>query len=312
MPTLAKAQLIEPESPWGAPSEEMYQELCRDRRRILIALGFYEKRDLPVPEGDSEGVPTTEEERELLPIAGALAAAAVESTVMPTAVLVASLLKVSKKPSLFFTRELPAPVERAIAGDYQRGYEQPGIHWRDVWGDQVARFPGEVEEPTEANIAKAARAAIATIQEFRKPGRTPNGANQILADRLGEIFRGSGKPIRRSNETVMRNGKVVYVEGGGPFHDFLELVLKPLQPYLWERGLQVTAATIVRLVTDGFPPAQQAGNALPDCSHSLLLANQFSFGSCFFDYLHISVQDWRNLPWATINLPNPRPIRRIS
>jgi hypothetical protein len=256
MPTLAKAQLIEPESPWAAPSEKMYQELCRDRRLILTALGFYAKRDLPLPEEDSEGVPTTEEERELLPIAGALAAAAVESTVMPTAVLVASLLKVSKKPSLFFTRELPAPVEWAIACDYQRGEEPLGTHWRDVWGDQVARFPGEVEQPTEANIAKAARAAIATIQESRKPGRTHNRADQVLADRLGEIFRGSGQPIRRRNEPVMRDDKVVYVEGGGPFYHFLELVLKPLQRYLRERGLlEVTVATIVRLVTDDFPPA---------------------------------------------------------
>ena len=156
MPTLAKALLIEPESPWGAPSEKMYQELCRDRRRILTALGFYPKRDLPSPEEDSEGVPTIDEERELLPIAGALTAAAEESTVMPTAVLVASLLKVSKKPSLFFTRGLPQPVEWALAGDYQRGEEPPATHWRDVWGDQVARFPGEVEKPTEANIAKAA------------------------------------------------------------------------------------------------------------------------------------------------------------
>jgi hypothetical protein len=36
------------------------------------------------------------------------------------------------------------PVEWALAGDYQRGEEPPGTHWRDVWGDQVARFPGEV------------------------------------------------------------------------------------------------------------------------------------------------------------------------
>jgi hypothetical protein len=234
----------------------MYQELCRDRRPILTALGFYAKRDLPSPEEHSEGVPTTDEETELLPIAGALAAAAAASAVTPTAVLVATLQKVSKHPGLFLGRELPAAVEWTMACDYQRGDEQPGIHWRDVWGDQVAAFPGEVEQPTEANIAKAARAAIATIQESRKPGRTHNRANQILADRLGEIFRGSGQPIRRSNETVMRNGKVVYVEGGGPFHHFLELVLKPLQRYLREQGLQVTAATIVRLVTDDFPPAQ--------------------------------------------------------
>jgi hypothetical protein len=255
MPTLAKPQLTESRSAWGAASDEMYQELCRDRVAILTALRFYAQRDLLPPDVNSSA--TKNEEEELLQIAGALAVAAEASGIMPTAVLVATLLKVSKNPSLFVKRELPAPVEWAIACDYQRGDEPTGTHWRDVGGHQVARFPGEVEQPTEASIAKAARAAIATIQESRKPGRTHNRADQVLADRLGQIFRGSGQPIRRSNEPVMRDDKAVYVEGGGPFYDFLELVLKPLQRYLRERGLrEVTVATIVRLVTDDFPPAQ--------------------------------------------------------
>ena len=170
---------------------------------------------------------------------------------MPTAVLVATLEKVSKKPSLFFARELPQPVEWAIADDYQRGDEPPGTHWRDVWGDQVATFPGEVEQPTDLNIAKAADAAIATIQKTRKAGRPYNRADQILAVRLGAIFRQSGQQIRRRREPVMRRGEAVYVEGG-PIYDFLELVLKPLRAYLRERGLApVTTETIVRLITDG-------------------------------------------------------------
>jgi hypothetical protein len=52
----------------------------------------------------------------------------------------------------------------------------------------------------------------------------------------------------------MRRGKLVYVEGGGPFYDFLELVLEPLQRYLRERRLEpVTVAAIVKLVTKDFP-----------------------------------------------------------
>jgi hypothetical protein len=48
----------------------------------------------------------------------------------------------------------------------------------------------------------------------------------------------------------------VYVEGGGPFYNFLELVLKPLQRHLRDRGLApVTVAKIVRVVTDNFPKA---------------------------------------------------------
>jgi hypothetical protein len=45
-------------------------------------------------------------------------------------------------------------------------------------------------------------------------GRTYNRADQILADRLREIFRQSGQPIRRRREPVMRKGKLVYTEGG--------------------------------------------------------------------------------------------------
>lgn len=253
MPTLSKAQLIQPESPWGAAFDRMYLELCRDRARVLTALGFYAEHDLPPPQENSNAVPTQDEETELREIASALTVAAAASEAMPTGVLVATLLKVSKNPKLFLARELPQPVEWAIANEYRRGDEPPGTHWRDVWGDQVAKLPGEVEQPTEPNIAKAANAAIAKIQERRKAGRPYNQADQILADQLGAIFRLSGQPIRRGNEPIMRRGKLVFVEGG-PVYDFLDLVLKPLRAYLHERRLApVTTETIVRLITDDYP-----------------------------------------------------------
>ena len=47
MPTLSKAQLMETQSPWGAAFDRMYLELCRDRVRILSALGFFAERNLP-------------------------------------------------------------------------------------------------------------------------------------------------------------------------------------------------------------------------------------------------------------------------
>jgi hypothetical protein len=255
MPTLSKPQLIEPESPWGAAFDQMYLELCRDRVPILTALGFYAEHDLLARDENSDAVPTKDEETELRQIASALTVAAAASTVMPAGVLVATLEKVSKHPGLFFGRELPASVEWAIACDYQRADEPPGTHWRDVWGDQLAGFPGEVEQPIDVNIAKAASAAIATIEATRKAGRTRNLADQIIADRLGEIFRRSGQPIRRRREPVMRRGKLVYVEGG-PIYDFLELVLKPLRAHLHERQFApVTTETIVRLITADFPKA---------------------------------------------------------
>ena len=255
MPTLSKAQLIETQSPWGAAFDRMYLELCRDRVRILSALGFFAGRNLPTPEENSDAIPTPDEEEELRQIASALTVAAAASEVMSTSVLVATLLRVSKEPRLFVPRELPQPVEWAIADDYQRGDEPPGTHWRDVWGDQLQRFRGEVEQPTDLNIAKAANAAIARIQQTRKAGRPCNQADRFLAVRLGDIFRRSGQPIRRGLEPVTRHGHAVFVEGG-PFYDFLELVLKPLRAFLRQRELApVTTETIVRLITEDFPKA---------------------------------------------------------
>ena len=253
MPTLAKPQLTESPFRWGPTYGEIYQELSRNRVSILTLLGFYAKHDvLPPPNVWRRA--TRYEKEELRQVASALTEAAGASDTMSTAVLVATLLKVSKNASLFFTRELPAPVEWALACNYQRADEPPGTHWQDVWGEDISSVPRDVENPTEGNIAKAARAALATVQERRTPGRNYNAADQILADRLGEVFRRSGQSIRRRNKPIMRHGKSVYVEGGGPFYDFLDLVLKPLQKYLNERRLgAVTAATIVRLVTDDFP-----------------------------------------------------------
>jgi hypothetical protein len=105
MPTVSKPQLTEPESPWGAPFDRMYLELCQNRVPILTALGFCADRDLSPP-ASSDAVPTKDEEEELRQIASALTVAAAASEVMPPGVLVATLQKVSKQPSLFLAREL--------------------------------------------------------------------------------------------------------------------------------------------------------------------------------------------------------------
>jgi hypothetical protein len=105
------------------------------------------------------------------------------------------------------------------------------------------------------NIAKAAGAAIVSLPKTRKAGRKHNRADRILADRLGDIFRRSGQLVRRRREPLMRQGKLVYVEGG-PVYDFFELVLKPLRAHLGEQQLApVTTESIVRLITADFPKA---------------------------------------------------------
>jgi hypothetical protein len=122
MPTLAKAQLIESISPWRAAYDRMYLELRHDRAAILSAIGFYVEHGLNPPE-DPDAIPTDQEEDELRQIASALTVAAAASQAMSAGVLVATLAKVSKNPSLLFGRELPQAVEWSIACDYQRAEE---------------------------------------------------------------------------------------------------------------------------------------------------------------------------------------------
>jgi len=165
MPTLSKARLTECESPWLETWDKMHQYLCPNKVPILTALGFYAEHDLPNPEADSAGSLTVDEKAELGAIATALTIAAVASDAMPTAVLIATLHKVSSCPLLFFSGQLPAAVEWEIAGNYQRGCEKPATHWRDVWGNQLE---GDVEVPTQPNITRAALSAIDSIQGERR------------------------------------------------------------------------------------------------------------------------------------------------
>lgn len=253
MPTLSKAQLTEPESPWLEIWDGMYRYLCLNRGAILTLLGFYAEHDL---EAESVGNPTRDEEAELRPIATALTFAAIAAEVMPSGRLIATLKKVSKSPSLFFSGQLPAAVEWIIACNYQRSDEKPATHWRDVWGGQPAIFEGQVGTPTELNVARAATSATRRLQNVRKRGRPYNSANQMVADGLGDIFRLSGNLIVRHREPAMRFGKLVVIESG-PFYDFLNLVLPPLKRHLRDRKLaHVTVNTIVRLVTEDFPTSR--------------------------------------------------------
>jgi hypothetical protein len=252
MPTLAKAQLTESETPWLETWDRMYRDLCLNGRPILTAVGFYAEHDLPAPGANLAGHLTEGEEAELRPIASALTVAAAASEAMPSGILIATLKRVSKNPSWFFSGTLPAAIEWIIARNYQRGDEKPATHWRDVWGDQPALFEGQVEVPTESNIARAAISAIFRLQNVQTRGRPYNRANRLLADSLGNIFRPSGQLIVRHREPDMRHGKLIFIEGG-PFYDFLNLVLPPLQRHLRERELApVTVDTIVRLVTEDF------------------------------------------------------------
>jgi hypothetical protein len=249
MPTLVKSQLTETATPMLEIWDRMEKELLPNARLILAVLGYYAKRDLPVPDAETEL--TSEEKEEINPVVRALVEAVIESEMMRKGTLSATLKKVAKDPALFFSGQLPASVEWEIACHYQRGDEEPGTYCLDVWGGtQIDRYAAVT--PAKNNIAKAAEAAFNGIEDLRTPGRPPSPANWIIAEQLSTIFRSSGQPIVRRLEPTMRHDKLVFVEDG-PFCDFLNLVLGPLQLYLTEHRLPpVTIESVVRIATEDF------------------------------------------------------------
>jgi hypothetical protein len=124
----SKARLTEPETPMLDIWVRMFKGLIPNARMILDCLAYYVERGLQIPSQESEL--TQEEEEELKPITRAIM-----SVQMRDGVLVATLDKVARNPSLFFDSQLPAAVQWEIATDYQRGDERPGTFGMDIWGD---------------------------------------------------------------------------------------------------------------------------------------------------------------------------------
>jgi hypothetical protein len=271
MPTHFKPQFVDAAMPWLEVWDLMREGLLPVARPILAELQVYSRKDLEPSPADAPL--TAEEEAELVPIISTLTVAAVLSEAMRPGVLVATLTQVAKKPSLFNEYELPAAVQWELAHDVQRNAEPPGMFSMDIWGTEHIRAPYIFGRPTEEGVAGAAARARDRNQENRSAGRPEHPAHRELAERLGPIFRGSGQPILRHRQKVVRyeHGKeILRYEETGPFFDFLELVLPPLRKFLQERDLPpVTVETIVRMAVAQTRHSRQRRPAVtPDCSHN--------------------------------------------
>ncbi|MGY4258898.1 hypothetical protein ACVI1L_005966 [Bradyrhizobium sp. USDA 4516] len=250
MPARHKAQLVESATPLQEVWAIMAEALKPQARAILAKLGYYAARDLEIPGSERDGELTEGEEEELKPVLRALVEAAMLSESMPERILLATLQKVAKDPSRYFSGTLPADVLWVIAGNYQRGEEKPGTFAMDVWGGEQISCHYPLETPSEASVKQAARTAMRRIDEACSLGRPNNSANRLIAEQMGNIFRSTGRPIvRRRKSSKMYKGEVVYVEVG-QFKEFLELVLPPLQQYLREHNLApVTIDSVVRFAS---------------------------------------------------------------
>jgi hypothetical protein len=144
---------------------------------------------------------------------------------------------------------------------------KPGTYWPDIMGERFAKSPGRPRKPALRRIKAAARpanfpgrrrkpgvrrikAAASSALEFlrsgRTPGRPPNFATDVLAKELGDIFRRYNPKITRHSLDSSKEGSPRQIDGG-PFFEFVEAVLKPLQKYLDANSLpSVSASTVAR------------------------------------------------------------------
>jgi hypothetical protein len=127
---------------------------------------------------------------------------------------------------------------------YQRAGERRGTYWFDV--DRLADAPF----PEPEQVRTAASNAIAALKAESSPGRRPDKVIEFLADKFREIFLRFNKVIFRHSVLNSRDGRELQVEGG-PFVEFLEEALRPLNRYfddLEER--QVSAGAIAEFLRD--------------------------------------------------------------
>jgi hypothetical protein len=251
MPTRYSAHQYRPAPSWLATWKSMYSKLEPNAVQILGPTGFYERFDIEMPnrvEGRNLGM---EERAAIERIATALTIAADAAHRTPPGIVAAWLARIAKDPALFRSKQLPPEVHWLIASFYMREDERPGTHLQDIWGRRRVRFEAKPQRATNPRIARAARLAATSFR--RRRGRSPNVANDLLAEYLASAFRFfGGRIVRRQRPIDKKGGGVHYVEDG-PFHQFLKKVTGPLQEHLKSYGLQrVTIETIERIATEQF------------------------------------------------------------
>jgi hypothetical protein len=247
MPTLYPPQLSETATPMMDLWDIIHGALLSHAQTILTILNCYERFDL---ERSVDGELNEGEQQELNPIIRALMEAVQTIEAMPIHILISTLRRIARNPAQFFTEDVPAAVEYAIACNYQRASEKPGTFCLDVWGGPKVDCPYPLEAPTQFRIAQAAERACSCLAPVRSRGRPRHIAIDIVAEQMGSMYRASGHDIVRRLEPTMVRGRLSYAEAG-PFYDFLTLVLKPLNDHLRERRLPtITLASVVRHATE--------------------------------------------------------------
>lgn len=239
MPTLSKPQLSEPLI-WGDTKIE--SSLNAIKEQVLEKLGFYREHDRVESFNSKFEKQVRDHENEVInEIVGVLTHAAAVAAKISDPALIATLKSIRRRPNLVFNNPVIGAAAWIIAENYQRQNEKPGTFWPDIMGQLPQDFHGSLRNPALANIKAAASRSLQKLQRPRSPGQPRNFANVLLSEKLGQIF-------LRYNDRITRHSVVIAtgpdrLRDGGPFFDFIQLVLEPLQSFLRAHKLRSVSAS---------------------------------------------------------------------
>ena len=265
---------------WFYQSNRFLNELLAKEIPILERLGFYKEfgaLDDPTFSGHIESINLMNEMSGILSVAATIR---MDAGFKAPHQLIATLKAIEKDPWLIITHSIEPEALGAIARHYQRGQEAPGTFWFDI--DRAGNTP----LPNPDQVRAAASNAIASLRLDASPGRRTDRALEFLALRSREMFlrfndritRHSVESRRETEVAGKRETKEVQLEAG-PFIEFLELVLEPLNRFFLNLPKDygagpISAGAVAEVLRDrrGQRPQRDAGrqgslSRLPNCPH---------------------------------------------
>src|SRR5712691_8733033 len=249
MPTKYKPQLDHVGLDWFNQSNQFHQDLSAKEAEILEKSGFYKEHS--VSDQDIAPIEAREFIRELSGVISLAAAIRMDAGFKAPNKLISTLEEVEKDPSLILTRRLESEALGMLASHYQRAEERPGTFWWDVDRQENAPLP----DPER--VRQAASSAIVELKSEAGPGRPPDEVTEFVAVRVREIYLRYNDSVTRHSIASFRHGKDSQVEAG-PFVEFLELLLAPLNRFF--AGLPkhyyatpVSPASVARTATEFTP-----------------------------------------------------------
>jgi len=225
MPTIQKPQLDHVSFSWHEQSNLFHRELEAQRAKILEQSGL--NREFGNP-GNAPGMSYEQEAAAfILELSGILSEAAaikMDGGYKPANKVIATLKSIKKEPSLVFRDGVEPEALSMVASNYQRGEEKPGTFWFDV-----DRPGDDLPHPDPQRVSQAASVAIQGLEALVRVGRPPDAMLDFLGARLLLCY-------GRFNESAGRRSIAADGEGtqaeAGPFFEFFDLVIAPLNRFL--------------------------------------------------------------------------------